>query len=153
MAETALPRIIHERLVAHHRALLDLCRRLERIADSLPDEVTPAECLAASRTVFATVKRAHQYEEETLFPLFREINSKNPQMAMTIERLQFEQGEDESYAEEVAEGLKRFATEENSRNPDTLAYMLRGFFEGMRRHVAFETDHLMPLLKTGEERK
>ena len=32
-------------------------------------------------------------------------------------------------------------------NPEKLGYMLRGFFEGLKRHVAFEQTHLIPLIK------
>ena len=31
-------------------------------------------------------------------------------------------------------------------NFEALSYMLRGFFEGLRRHIAFEVEHLMPIL-------
>ncbi|MBO0903834.1 hemerythrin domain-containing protein [Jiella sonneratiae] len=34
---------------------------------------------------------------------------------------------------------------------EVLGYMLRGFFEGLRRHIAFEEEHLLPLLATGGE--
>jgi hypothetical protein len=30
---------------------------------------------------------------------------------------------------------------------DAAGYMLRGFFEGVRRHVAFEREMLAPLMK------
>ncbi len=36
---------------------------------------------------------------------------------------------------------------------EALGYMLRGFFEGLRRHIAFEEEHLVPLLaKSGARR-
>ena len=32
-------------------------------------------------------------------------------------------------------------------NPEATGYMLRGFFEALRRHIAFERDHLLAVLR------
>jgi hemerythrin-like domain-containing protein len=64
----------------------------------------------------------------------------------TVERLRYEHWEDESFADEVADALIRFVTDRASSNAETLAYMLRGFFEGLRRHIAFEREHIVPIL-------
>ncbi len=81
-----------------------------------------------------------------LFPAARRIHADNVQLASTLERLRYEHWEDESFAEEVTEALMSFVTEPQHRNTDKLAYMLRGFFEGLRRHIAFEREHLIPML-------
>ena len=68
----------------------------------------------------------------------------------SLERLKYEHWEDESFAEEVSDGLIRFVSDPDHPSPDTLAYMLRGFFEGLRRHIAFESEHILPLLRRQE---
>ena len=46
---------------------------------------------------------------------------------------------------EIVDALEELATV-GVGNIDKLSYMLRGFFEGLRRHIAFEKEHLVPLL-------
>ena len=71
-------------------------------------------------------------------------------MQNALERLQYEHWKDESFAEEVSDGLIKFVSDSDHPSADTLAYMLRGFFEGLRRHIAFEAEHILPLLRQHE---
>ena len=43
--------------------------------------------------------------------------------------------------------VRMHAKGENSRNPETIGYMLRGFFEGIRRHIAFVGEHSIPKIR------
>jgi hemerythrin-like domain-containing protein len=131
---------------AYHSKLSRMCERLEGLADSLPDNVGNQECLLLARSIYSEVKRSHEFEENALFPEARACDPDNLTLASTLERLRYEHWEDESFAEELTEALTSFVTEPHKRNPEKLAYMLRGFFEGMRRHIAFEREHLIPLL-------
>ena len=79
-------------------------------------------------------------------PLLMSIENTDDALKSTVERLRYEHWEDESFSDEVADALIRFVTDKASSNAETLAYMLRGFFEGLRRHIAFERDHIVPLL-------
>jgi len=63
-----------------------------------------------------------------------------------LERLRYEHWEDESFAEEICDELKLLVNNPNKAVIDKLSYMLRGFFEGMRRHIAFEVEYLLPEL-------
>ena len=81
-----------------------------------------------------------------LFPLLMVSGDLEENLKATVERLRYEHWEDESFADEVADALIRFVTDKASSNAETLAYMLRGFFEGLRRHIAFEREHIVPLL-------
>ena len=65
----------------------------------------------------------------------------------TIQRLHAEHWEDESFAFEVQDALIEFAQNPKQSNVEALAYMLRGFFEGVRRHVAFEWEHVVPTVR------
>jgi hemerythrin-like domain-containing protein len=92
------------------------------------------------------IHEAHEYEEKTLFPMLMAMQNIDENLKTTVERLRYEHWEDESFADEVADAMIRFVTDKASSNAETLAYMLRGFFEGLRRHIAFEREHIVPLL-------
>ncbi len=119
---------------------------LESIADSLPEDTDSQVILSLSRKIFPTVKTAHEFEEQRLFTLLEHKLGNGEELSRNLERLQFEHLEDESYAEEVADSLMGYVTDPKSQNPDALSYMLRGFFEGVRRHIAFEAEHILPML-------
>jgi len=128
---------------------LVLCEELEAIADSLPTEIDKQKCLQAARTLYPAIKRAHDFEENSVFPLLSSGPDLTEALASSIERLRYEHWEDESFAEELSDALARKVTDENTarmQNAETIGYMLRGFFEGLRRHIAFENDHILPLL-------
>ncbi|TCD14942.1 hemerythrin domain-containing protein [Oricola cellulosilytica] len=133
-------------LVRHHDEQIALCRRLEDLADQLPDVVDTQSCLRLAKQINAMIRTAHEHEERTLFPMLLAAHDDDERLGATIERLRYEHWEDESYADEVSDGLERFVTDRASSNPETLAYMLRGFFEGLRRHIAFEREYILPLL-------
>ncbi len=139
------PLAIHAELAGTLAIVSDICARLENIADGLPVRVDPAQCANLARTIHETVVRAHAFEEKVVFPYLRSITP-DKGLADTIERLRFEHWEDESFAAELQESLCNFATGRDRSHVDALAWMLRGFFEGLRRHIAFEREHMMPLL-------
>jgi hemerythrin-like domain-containing protein len=122
-----------------------LCIGLEQVADSLPDRFDPQHCLHLTRVIRSMVKDAHVFEEEILFPTLADQRPDDPSLRAMFERLHWEHVEDESYGEEIIEALNELVTGK-LRNIDSLSYMLRGFFEGLRRHIAFERDHILPLL-------
>lgn len=134
-------------VLAHHSSQLKLCDRLERLADSLPDSYDAQECLSISWALYPTIRAAHQFEEEKLFPILMPPKENASEIAKSIERLQFEHWEDESFAEELSTALRHLVSNPKSANVDKLSYMLRGFFEGLRRHIAFETEHILPILQ------
>ncbi|MGI9402628.1 MAG: hemerythrin domain-containing protein [Rhizobiaceae bacterium] len=138
-----------ERLSWHISMQSSLCGRLEEFADSLPAGIETRECVLLARCILPVLKRAHQFEEKTLYPAINNAFENDIEIARTIERLRFEHWEDESYADELGERLKELISDPEKCNVESLAYMLRGFFEGLRRHLAFEREHLLPLL-TGE---
>jgi len=138
---------IARRLCDHMNLNYNLCCQLEHIADGLPDQVDKQECLYVARSIIPVVKLAHEFEESVLFPILRENFEGKPELEQTLERLQGEHWEDESYASEIHNGLIDYVSGLAESNVDSLAYMLRGFFEGMRRHLAFEREHVLPLLR------
>ncbi len=63
----------------------------------------------------------------------------------TLNRLRFEHCEDECFAEELTEALNALGSGNPDVNIEAIGYMLRGFFEAMRRHIAFESEMLLPI--------
>ncbi len=135
-------------LAAHHEAQLNLCNQLEALADNLPDNITPQRCLSVAWQLYPIVKAAHEFEEKSLFPMLSGLSGKDQKLNRSLERLQFEHWEDESFAIEIATVLRQLASHSEEVNIDKVSYMLRGFFEGLRRHIAFESDHILPLLQS-----
>ncbi|HEV7416891.1 hemerythrin domain-containing protein [Tianweitania sediminis] len=129
-----------------HKDMLDLCRELEAIADSLPDAVDRQQCLQVARSVCRTVADAQKVEETMLFPALERLSSTLTTMPATLERLRFEHYEDMCFAEELQETLLALGRGDRGLSPEAIGYMLRGFFESVRRHVAFERELLTPLL-------
>lgn len=131
----------------HHAALYDLCDHLEAVADQLPDRVDRQYCLHLARMIYPVVKSAHEFEENVVFPALQVRSSIEPSLQSSLERLQFEHWEDESYAIELSESLFAIASGRLNPTSEYFGYMLRGFFESMRRHIAFEVEHIGPMLQ------
>ena len=133
-------------LAAHHAAQIALCEELEAIADCLPERTDAAACLAAAGATRDRLVAAHGFEEAGLWPALRRIADGDARLEASLERLRGEHREDESYGEEVAAELTAWGTGAGPRNAEAIGYMLRGFFEGVRRHVVFEKALIAPLL-------
>ncbi|MCQ0988547.1 hemerythrin domain-containing protein [Jiella marina] len=124
----------------------ELCRSLEAIADALPDNLDTQHTLHVARSIGATIRKAHHFEENTIFPLLSQHFEKRPELFGTLQRLHYEHWEDESFADELCEKLTDYVRRGESSDAEALGYMLRGFFEGLRRHLAFEEEHVVPLI-------
>lgn len=126
-----------------HDAQLTLCEALEEIADSLPANVNRQKCIYAAKSLVPLVNGVHRYEEEALFPLLERKGAGDREMADAIARLKFEHVEDECFAEELTDTLTRLGSGDGSVNAEAAGYMLRGFFESIRRHIAFEQQFML----------
>ena len=126
-----------------HREQLALCRQLEEIADSFPDNINTQKCLFAAKVLHPLIKGVHDFEEKKFFPWVANTAPSQRDMTATLERLRFEHCEDECFAEELTDLLLRLGSSDKTVNYETAGYMLRGFFEGVRRHIAFEREHLL----------
>ena len=125
-----------------------LCEKLENIADALPDSVDVQDCLQLAQALVPLVKRVHDFEENKVFPWLVLVRQADASLRSTLERLRFEHLGDEEFASDLSSALRAYVTQRQSCNTEALAWMLRGFFEGMRRHIAFEREHILPLLHT-----
>lgn len=144
---------LRQQLLVHHNIQLQLCEELEEIADTLPSVSNTQKILIICRDILPIVKKAHQFEEKTLFPVLAPTKAEDNVLSRNLERLRYEHWEDESFAEEICDELKLFVINPSKVVVDKLSYMLRGFFEGMRRHIAFEVEYLLPKLDQGLSHK
>lgn len=135
----AEPGFILDAVAAHHSKVLKLCADLEGVADSLPGSVNPVACMALAKTLLPSLSLTHEFEEDQLFSLVRTIwpgrlGYYEPIMA----RLESDHRQDQGYAQEIVEVLSDWAMCADTCNAETTGYMLRGFFEGLRRQIWFE---------------
>lgn len=126
-----------------HDAQLTLCTALEEIADSLPANINRQKCIYAAKSLIPLVNGVHRYEEEAVFPLLESAHAGDPELAHAIARLRFEHVEDECFAEELTDTLTRLGSGDGTVNAEAAGYMLRGFFESIRRHIAFEQQFML----------
>ncbi|MGQ0485961.1 MAG: hemerythrin domain-containing protein [Hyphomicrobiales bacterium] len=132
-------------LIAHDHALQQqLCDMLEAIADGLPDDIDRRQCREVVAALKFDLPLHHRDEEQCLFPLLLERGAATGSLAEVLDRLADEHATDEGFAGEVVESLEALIHTGTARNPGMLGYMLRGFFEGYRRHIHWENVLVMP---------
>jgi hemerythrin-like domain-containing protein len=124
-----------------HEEQLRLCDELEEIADSLPAGINRQKCIYAAKALGPLIKGVHHYEDTVLFPQFESKVLDAPDLSKTLARLKFEHFEDECFAEELTERLLQLGSGHGNVNMEATGYMLRGFFEAVRRHIAFEREY------------
>ena len=123
-----------------HAQKLKLCDALEAIADDLPSRVDRLQCLAVANSLVPLLRECHRFEEEIVFPAFARAQGSGRVVARLVE----EHLEDDCAAEDLSEVLLAHGHGRPIENPEAFGYMLRALFEAMRRHIAFERDHVLP---------
>lgn len=134
-------------LCATHRDQLALCAALEAIADSLPNDIDRPACINAARALGPLITHAHALEEDVIFPALESRWQQLTGLGHTLERLRFEHLEDICFSEELFDALMAYGRGVDTPSPDAFGYMLRGFFESLRRHIAFEQEVIVPLFR------
>jgi len=119
---------------------LSLCGVLEEIADSLPHSIDRQVCIHTARILPQIIDRAHRFEEDVLFPLLENSKTVAHDLEATISRLKNEHVGDKCFAEELGEVLMSYGLGKPMQGAEATGYMLRGFFEALRRHIAFERE-------------
>jgi len=127
-----------------HGEKLRLCDALEMIADALP-AADRLKCIGAANAIVPLLRSIHQYEETIIFPAYEAASGGNANLA-SIRRLRAEHVEDECFAGELTEILLAIGHGETVDNAEAVGFMLRGFFESLRRHIAFEREHVLPMI-------
>lgn len=133
-----------------HREKLRLCDALERLADQLP-KVDRLQCLNLANMIVPLIRDIHSYEEALVFPAYEAALTFAEANRSSVSRLRAEHIEDECFAGEVTETLLALGHGEAVDNAEALGFMLRGFFESLRRHIAFEREHILPRIGIDEQ--
>jgi hemerythrin-like domain-containing protein len=130
-----------------HMLQLQLCDAMEQIADGLPDEVDRRLCSQVSAALQYDLPLHHKDEEDGLFPLLLARKEEAAGIEEILGRLTEEHRSDTAFAGEVAELLETLSRDGWTNNPDMAGYMLRGFFEGYRRHISWEQALVIPVAR------
>ena len=126
---------------------LMICVELEAIADSLPVVTNNQAAQKTAEALPSLLKRAHAFEENELFSLLLKNQHITQAFKDTIERLQTEHLGDEDFAQDIHNAIQDYLVEMDRSKAESLGWMLRGFFENIRRHIAFEREYILPLAK------
>lgn len=124
-----------------------LCDVLETIADGLPGKL---ECALAAKVAEALrndVPIHHANEDGGLFPLLARRAQPQDNLEAMVEQLSREHMADDTYSGDLVELLDGIARGQVPSNPEMAGYMIRGFFESYRRHIAFENTVILPLAR------
>ena len=121
-----------------------LCRSLELIADQLPNEVDRSLCQKTYDKLRSKLPIYHQ-NEEALFGLIGRRASRSMGLDAILTQVSEEHAIHNCYAEEFYELLDALNAQRHNQNYDMIGYMLRCFFETIRRHLQWEELTLMPL--------
>lgn len=124
-------------LERNYQSLLELCEALETIADRLPQHDARL-CLMTADALEPLVEHTHELEEAALFPLL--VASSRPELNQTVARLRQEHLADSATAGEVSDALHGLVAGRSALSADAVGYLLRAFFDGMRRHVHSELE-------------
>jgi iron-sulfur cluster repair protein YtfE (RIC family) len=129
---------------AHHRKLR-LCDSLEELADTLPSRLDRLACLRIANELVPILRDSHRYEEDIVFPAFVSGSADAAASILSVHRLMAEHIEDECAAQDVTDMLLAIGHGGPVNNPEALGFMLRALFETLRRHIAFELEHVFPV--------
>lgn len=132
-------------LARAHQAQLELCDTLERIADDLPAVIPSGMTRWIARSLTHELPLHHRDEERGLFPLLERRCAPSDLPPGAIAQLCMEHAADEDLAGEIAEALSLLAGTDDQANPNALGYMLRCFFECLRRHLVWEDTIILPM--------
>lgn len=132
---TALARLYQEQL--------DICTRLEDLADSLGGKINGHACQAIAADIRRSMVFLHRFEEDVLHVMLASRMGDSEGNDQTFERLSDEHLSDQGYAEEIIELLAQLQQKPEKIDPERAGYMLRGFFETVRRHTRFELEYVL----------
>ncbi len=130
-------------LIADHAAQRRLCALLEQIADALPTMPSDDHVWRVEQQLSAYSLRHFPLETE----LFRRLSDgvSSPGVDRILKEIRYNHAIDALHADDLAIELRRLSGAPLAIHPGELAYMLRCFFDGCRRAIAFEELALLTL--------
>lgn len=121
-----------------YSSLLRLCDDLETVADRLPAAISPHDCKLLAARLDMLMTETHVEEERVLIPLL--MSDGRVELSQLANRLRREHEVDTVTMQEVVEALRTLAGARPMTSPDATGYLLRAFFESLRRHIHSEQD-------------
>lgn len=126
-----------------HSAQRALADHLEALADSLPDCVNRAAAAMAAAMLRTVHARHAEIEDRALFPMLESrCRDEVTQRAIRIARKEHEDAAGKAI--ELAEALDGLAETGRAPNSESLGFMLRAFFDGLRRHLDWVDAAILP---------
>lgn len=146
MPEEPTPHIL-DWLSGEHAQQEELCVILEEIADVLPGPVDRIRIKYSRNFLRTDIPRYIAIQQRFLFPLLRRRAKQKDDIDSLISRITLANNADEELCYDTADQLEATIDTGLPKNPDMLAYMLRGLFEGRRRHIEWEHAVVIPLAR------
>lgn len=132
------------RLGYDHKAQRSLADLLEALADSLPDEVHRGSAELAAGLLREMTGRSDTWPAQAVFARIERGLPADSPVRRGIALARREKTECDGRAIELAEELDALAETGRARNPDALGFMLRAFFDGLRRHIDWIEVAILP---------
>jgi hemerythrin-like domain-containing protein len=126
---------------------LKLCTALETIADALPRNIDLYQVNVATLFLRNSFADLLAVQEALLFVPLRQRTMAGDDCEAILSQIEREHVADRELAIEVADALEEVNTRGFVANPEMLGYLLRCFFEGQRRHAAWEQLIVYPLCR------
>jgi len=138
------PLVTFARLI---REKINVCEQLEHIADRLPNQVNVDQCAKLAELLPDMLGLCDDINQRVIFPLLLRHQSQRYFTHSMAQRLVDERMMDQGYALEVSELLDQLAKAESIRNAEASGYLLRSFFETVRRSSAFDLEYIVPMTR------
>lgn len=128
-----------------HRDLLILCLKLEELAADFDTGEIPRGLQKVAKHIEPLVAAAHTLEEQKLYPDLK-LHAGSCFGSLLLDQVKSEHRVDRRAARELSLTLAAVARKRCKLNLDTVAHMVRGFQDAVRRHITAEQMLLQQLL-------
>jgi hypothetical protein len=135
-----------EAFQSSHREQMELCDLLEKIADSLPQNLDRQTCIHVAKAIGPIISRGQEIEEAKLFKAVENAGEISIDPRVIVDRLRMDQLGTIFMSEEIFDVLISHGAGNPTHGAEATGYLLRGFFSGLRRHLALEQELLAPTL-------
>lgn len=142
------PEGLLDQIEKEHLQEQTLCDQLERIADDLLEPIDPFLATASVVGLRQCTRRHLLLEEGYLYPVLTKRLQRGELEEDLLIQIRLEHASDECLAYDTADQLEEALRRGRAANPEMLGYMLHGFFECRRRHIAWEDAVVMPLARS-----
>ncbi|MBU2327375.1 MAG: hemerythrin domain-containing protein [Alphaproteobacteria bacterium] len=133
-----------------HRDLLILCLRLEELAMDFDAGEIPRGIQKVAKHIEPLVAAAHTLEEQRFYPDL-ELHAGSCFGSLLLDQVKSEHRVDRRAAHELSLTLAAVARKRCRLSLETVAHMVRGFQEAVRRHITVEQILLQQLLSVDPE--